>query len=255
MAASTSSTMYRTLTVGMPVSLRCRCAEWPAHRYDRAMNRSTTRTLATHVGSLPRPRDLLATLLEKEGGRAVDEDALDARVQEAVTEVVGLQRDRGIDVVNDGEIGKPGFIAYVNDRLGGFEPSRDSRAQPGAGPARRATSPSSTRRPPAAAPARAPHMRRHRPGRVQGPRRAARRHRQPRGGAKDGAAPTEVFMPAISPTNVERWQRERLLQDPGGVPLRDRRGDARGVPGHHRCRLPAPDRRPAAGDVLRMRAD
>ena len=60
------------------------------------MHRSTTRTLATHVGSLPRPRDLLATLLEKEEGRAVDEEALDARVQEAVTEVVGLQRDRGI---------------------------------------------------------------------------------------------------------------------------------------------------------------
>src|SRR4051812_39276979 len=112
------------------------------------MHRSTTRTLTTHVGSLPRPRDLLATLLDKEEGRAVDEEALDARVQEAVTEVVGLQRDRGIDVVNDGEVGKTSFLAYVNDRLGGFEPITDSPATPGASRARRATSRSSTKRRP-----------------------------------------------------------------------------------------------------------
>ena len=101
--------------------------------------------LATHVGSLPRPRDLLATLLEKEEGGAVDEEALGARVGEAVTEVVGLQRDRGIDVVNDGEVGKtelPRLRQRPSRRLRARSPT--APATRGASRGRRATSPSST---------------------------------------------------------------------------------------------------------------
>ena len=81
--------------------------------------------LATHVGSLPRPRDLLATLLEKESGAAVDEEALGVRVGEAVAEAVGLQRERGIDVVNDGEVGKTSFLA-----AGRLRADPRQRAQP-----------------------------------------------------------------------------------------------------------------------------
>ena len=32
------------------------------------------------------------------------------------------QVDLGLDVIDDGELGKPGFIHYMNERLGGFEP-------------------------------------------------------------------------------------------------------------------------------------
>ena len=165
------------------------------------MNRSTTRTLATHVGSLPRPHDLLATLLGKEEGRAVDEEALDARVQEAVTEVVGLQRDRGIDVVNDGEVGKTSFLAYVNDRLGGFEPITDSAGNPW-GESREARDfPEYYARIHEAAPsyhsARSPGV--HRADHVRRPHSRCRRISTILESCPEGlAAPKEAFMPAIA---------------------------------------------------------
>ena len=45
-----------------------------------------------------------------------------ARVRSAVAEIVRKQVDLGIDVVDDGELGKPSFVTYVRDRLGGLEP-------------------------------------------------------------------------------------------------------------------------------------
>ncbi len=169
------------------------------------MNRSTTRTLATHVGSLPRPRDLLATLLEKEEGRAVDEEALDARVQEAVTEVVGLQRDRGIDVVNDGEVGKTSFLAYVNDRLGGFEPITGSARNPW-GESREARDfPEFYEAAAGSGAAVALHMRAVGAVTYTGHDAIARDIAHLKQATEDGAD-TEVFMSAISPTNVEGWQ-------------------------------------------------
>jgi 5-methyltetrahydropteroyltriglutamate--homocysteine methyltransferase len=169
------------------------------------MRQSTTRMLTTHVGSLPRPRDLLATLLEKEQGRAVDEAALDARVGEAVTEVVGLQRDRGIDVVNDGEVGKTSFLAYVNDRLGGFEPITDSARSPW-GESREARDfPEFYESAAKSGAASALHMRATGPVTYTGQDAIAAdiAHLQQ---ATEGSGAEEVFMTAISPTNVEGWQ-------------------------------------------------
>jgi 5-methyltetrahydropteroyltriglutamate--homocysteine methyltransferase len=169
------------------------------------MHRSTTRTLATHVGSLPRPRDLLATLLEKEEGRAVDEEALDARVQEAVTEVVALQRDRGIDVVNDGEVGKTSFLAYVNDRLGGFEPITDSARNPW-GESREARDfPEFYEAAAKSGAASAMHMRATGPVTYTGHDAIAADIAHLQQATKDAGA-EEIFMSAISPTNVEGWQ-------------------------------------------------
>src|SRR5256885_1282449 len=48
------------------------------------MKRSTDRILTTHVGSLPRPDDLRALILQKQQGQPVDEDAFAARVKTAV---------------------------------------------------------------------------------------------------------------------------------------------------------------------------
>ena len=86
------------------------------------MNRSTTRILTTHCGSLPRPTDLLDLMKAKIHGEPYDPDAYTARVRRAVAEIVRQQMDCGIDVPTDGEQGKQGFFAYVNERLGGFEP-------------------------------------------------------------------------------------------------------------------------------------
>jgi 5-methyltetrahydropteroyltriglutamate--homocysteine methyltransferase len=86
------------------------------------MKRSTQRILTTHVGSLPRPPDLLEMIQAKERGGPGDAELFASRVKSAVTEVVHRQADSGIDIVADGEMGRFGFIPYVNERLAGIEP-------------------------------------------------------------------------------------------------------------------------------------
>jgi 5-methyltetrahydropteroyltriglutamate--homocysteine methyltransferase len=76
------------------------------------------RILTTHVGSLPRP-DALSELMA-EGKQGTPE--YDAAVAAAVAEIVRIQAECGIDIVDDGEQSKPGFVAYVSDRLSGLEP-------------------------------------------------------------------------------------------------------------------------------------
>jgi 5-methyltetrahydropteroyltriglutamate--homocysteine methyltransferase len=85
------------------------------------MQRSTNRILTTHTGSLPRPPEVIELLRAKETGTAYDAAQLAQQVQQGVAEVVRKQADAGIDVVSDGELGKPGFFAYVRNRIAGFE--------------------------------------------------------------------------------------------------------------------------------------
>ena len=88
------------------------------------MKRSTNRILTSHVGSLPRPKDLLdmmKTRLTGEGA-PVDEAAYRERVTRAVAEIVKQQADCGIDIVGDGEVSKAGFFSYAKQRLGGLAP-------------------------------------------------------------------------------------------------------------------------------------
>jgi 5-methyltetrahydropteroyltriglutamate--homocysteine methyltransferase len=85
------------------------------------MQRSSGRILTTHVGSLPRPKDLLDLMKAKVAGLAYDSGAYDKRVKSAVAECVKRQVQTGIDIVSDGEQSKPGFFTYVRQRLEGFE--------------------------------------------------------------------------------------------------------------------------------------
>jgi 5-methyltetrahydropteroyltriglutamate--homocysteine methyltransferase len=89
--------------------------------------RSAERILTTHCGSLARPADLLDLMKAKVRGEPYDHDAYDRRIRSAVVETVHKQIESGIDIPTDGEQGKPGFFAYVSERLTGFEP------RPGAG--------------------------------------------------------------------------------------------------------------------------
>ena len=70
------------------------------------MKTSTERILTTHTGSLPRPAGL----------DRHDQTAIRA----AVEETVRRQLDAGVDIVNDGEVSKPGYSTYVTERLSGF---------------------------------------------------------------------------------------------------------------------------------------
>lgn len=105
------------------------------------MKHSERRILTTHVGSLPRPRELLQPLHAKDSGDAYDAAALERGVQDAVAGAIGRQAALGIDVVNDGEHGRASFATYANTRIGGLErelhpprhiarPTRDSAAFP-----------------------------------------------------------------------------------------------------------------------------
>jgi 5-methyltetrahydropteroyltriglutamate--homocysteine methyltransferase len=85
------------------------------------------RILTTHVGSLPRPHDVLDMMKAKLKGEAFDRAAYEERLKSAVAGIVRQQAESGIDVLTDGEVSKPGFFTYIRERLSGFEP------RPGAG--------------------------------------------------------------------------------------------------------------------------
>jgi 5-methyltetrahydropteroyltriglutamate--homocysteine methyltransferase len=78
------------------------------------------RFLTTHVGSLPRPDDLIDIMFAREDGIPIDRAALAARVESAVDEAVARQVEAGVDIVNDGEWPKPSYATYIKDRLNGF---------------------------------------------------------------------------------------------------------------------------------------
>src|SRR5471030_2524215 len=85
-----------------------------------AMKHSTDRILTTHAGSLPRTPELLE-LVQTGGAKALDQAANAERLREAVREIVHRQAELGVDVIDDGEYGKPSFVSYINERLGGYE--------------------------------------------------------------------------------------------------------------------------------------
>src|SRR5262245_19143797 len=94
---------------------------------------SAARILTTHVGSLVRPRGLVQYFEAMEAGVAVDAQAFDALLRHSVSTVVRRQQQAGIDIVSDGEYGKPlSWNFYVLDRLAGIE-ERDIVAPVGGG--------------------------------------------------------------------------------------------------------------------------
>ena len=84
------------------------------------MKLSTDRILTTHVGSLPRPVDLVELLSKEDREEPVDEAILHQRVSEAVKEIVKKQTDAGIDIIGDGEMSKMSYHVYAKHRLTGL---------------------------------------------------------------------------------------------------------------------------------------
>jgi 5-methyltetrahydropteroyltriglutamate--homocysteine methyltransferase len=152
----------------------------------------------------------------KNEGKPVDSAALEAEVKSAVAEIVRKQAEIGLDVISDGEMGKVGFIPYVNERLAGFEPgdgtprastwatSRETRAfpeyydwaskQPGAAGGSGAlrwtcTGPISYK------------------GMDQFQRDAATFR-----AAMEETSVAEAFIPAISPSNVATWESNQFYK-------------------------------------------
>jgi 5-methyltetrahydropteroyltriglutamate--homocysteine methyltransferase len=169
------------------------------------MKRSADRILTTHVGSLPRPADLLDMVQARGEGKAVDEKAHAARLRAAVAEIVRKQIDLGIDIIDDGEFGKASFVSYVNERLGGFEIDKEMpRQSPWAGSREARAFPEFYGQGHVAA--RQNHMVCTGPITYRGMAQLKTDIDNLKA-ALNGAKPEEAFMPAISPASVADWQR------------------------------------------------
>ena len=89
-----------------------------------------TRIRTTHVGSLPRPPELVELVFAEDRGEEVDRELYDRLLAEAVRDRVEHQVDAGIDFVSDGEMSKIGYATYIRHRLSGFEVGDVPRATP-----------------------------------------------------------------------------------------------------------------------------
>ena len=103
------------------------------------MKTSSDHILTSHVGSLPRPDDLIEANRAREAGETVDEKGFQEKLRAAVVDIVGRQRNLGIAILNDGEFGKSmghrvnygAWLSYSFHRLGGLDFSApDMHAMP-----------------------------------------------------------------------------------------------------------------------------
>src|SRR6185437_5744978 len=94
---------------------------WPRANEDFQMPGSTDRILTTHVGSLPRPQDVVDLLFAEDREEAYDHARFETVMRRAVLDVVRKQAEVGIDAVSDGETSKISYATYIRHRLTGFE--------------------------------------------------------------------------------------------------------------------------------------
>ena len=93
------------------------------------MRASSDHILTSHVGSLPRPDDLIEANRLREAGEPVDEGQFQEKLRNAVAQVVGQQKKLGVNVPGDGEYGKSmgqrinygAWMSYCYHRLGGLD--------------------------------------------------------------------------------------------------------------------------------------
>src|ERR1700679_3955972 len=85
------------------------------------MKLSTERILTTHVGSLPRPQEVVDLLFAQDRGEAYDQAKFNETMRAAVADAVDHQAESGVDIVSDGEMSKISYATYIRHRLTGFE--------------------------------------------------------------------------------------------------------------------------------------
>ncbi len=92
-----------------------------------ALQQNTDHIQTTHIGSLPRPHNLLDLLKAKYAGQPYDQSKLNSVLAQSVADCVRKQVDCGIEIVTDGEYSKPGFFTYIRERFDGFESRPDQK--------------------------------------------------------------------------------------------------------------------------------
>jgi 5-methyltetrahydropteroyltriglutamate--homocysteine methyltransferase len=176
------------------------------------MKHSVDKILTTHAGSLPRPDDWLAMMVEHGKGGKVDAQDYAQRNRQAVSDIVKKQIELGIDVVDDGEQGKPSFLTYINERLGGFEPA-GPRGSPWAGSREVKAFPEyyEAMARGGGGPGAAVKMACRAPITYKG-EAALKNDLENFKAALKGTDAAEAFIPAISPTNIEEWQKNEYYK-------------------------------------------
>ena len=84
--------------------------------------------LTTHVGSLPRSKELSELLFAKDKKENFNQETFNQVVKKNVEKVVKRQLSVGIDVISDGEMSKISYATYVKDRIKGFSGESERRA-------------------------------------------------------------------------------------------------------------------------------
>jgi 5-methyltetrahydropteroyltriglutamate--homocysteine methyltransferase len=87
------------------------------------------RILTTHVGSLIRPPELIAYFEPMLQGQPYDRQGFEKTLREAVAEIVRQQAAIGLDIINDGELGKTHWYRYAVERFSGIESRPASPSQ------------------------------------------------------------------------------------------------------------------------------
>src|SRR5690606_34669033 len=77
--------------------------------------------LTTHVGSLPRNKQVTDLVFAKEAGVPIEEAGFNDIIKAAVNDIVAMQKAAGIDLPSDGEMSKISYATYIKDRLTGFD--------------------------------------------------------------------------------------------------------------------------------------
>jgi 5-methyltetrahydropteroyltriglutamate--homocysteine methyltransferase len=85
------------------------------------MKLSTDRILTTHVGSLPRPQEVVDLLFAQDRDEDIDESQFNEVMRRAVADIVRRQSEAGVDIASDGETSKISYATYIRHRLTGFE--------------------------------------------------------------------------------------------------------------------------------------
>ncbi|SEP65125.1 5-methyltetrahydropteroyltriglutamate--homocysteine methyltransferase [Devosia sp. YR412] len=88
----------------------------------------THRILTTHVGSLPRSKQVTDLVFAREAGVPIEEAGFNQIIAAAVSDIVARQKAAGVDLPSDGEMSKISYATYIKDRLTGFD--GDSSRQP-----------------------------------------------------------------------------------------------------------------------------
>jgi 5-methyltetrahydropteroyltriglutamate--homocysteine methyltransferase len=168
---------------------------------------STDRILTTHAGSLPRPDDVVEMVRAQARGDRHDDAADAKRLRSAVAEVVRKQADIGLDIVDDGEFGKPSFVTYVRQRLGGLSEIGGERRNPWGGSRDALAFPDFYRKQ-GSSMGRQPLIGATAPITYIGGA-ALKTDLENLKAAMQGLDVAAVFVPSISPANIENWHENR----------------------------------------------